>query len=423
MAAQAPNTAITAPTAPPEEAATLIDNQDASPLFNIPLELRRAIYTHLFDFSARHVYSMVGSDGTSRLHFVPCIAPGASDADDLDGSERCPDKPDPETQYPIAGPIFKRRLLSSWGPHWMCQEMAFHPEDCSDDSIKAASSLAGGGFSLLRVCKRMFLELVDDVTATTDFHVADLRTLRRFVENTARPHTLFGFEALDRSRISMLSITISQDLAFFQAMSKLCKKIKKAKSQDGASKPSPNTKSGRNIKFWPCLPSALPAHLPALRKFHLWLDHNCFKYWSAVNERAILAPVEDLGMANPELELICVLPRVHPKIENSQRHYLPDDGVNEAPTSSQLRIRRILRQRYRVFLRSGEPGNDLIRSVDDFPHTYSHTDPGGWFGDMARAEREEYEASGWRRGVNVITEEQIRSRRHYSRMPAFFQYC
>lgn len=133
----------------------LIDNQDASPLFNIPLELRRAIYVNLVDVSARHVYSVAGSDGISRLRFTPCIAPGAFDADYLDGSERCPEIHESDERIPVAGPIFKRRLLSSWGPHWMCEELAFHPQDCSEDALQAASSFFGDGFSFLRVCKRM----------------------------------------------------------------------------------------------------------------------------------------------------------------------------------------------------------------------------------------------------------------------------
>lgn len=141
--------------APAEQATAIIDNQDASPLFNIPLELRHAIYGHLVDISVRHIYSVADSDGISRLHSTPCIAPGASDANYLDGSERCPEKPVPGEEYPIASPIFKRRLRSGWGPHWMCEELAFHPQDCSEEALQAASSFSRGSFSFLRVCKRM----------------------------------------------------------------------------------------------------------------------------------------------------------------------------------------------------------------------------------------------------------------------------
>lgn len=137
--------------APPVE---LVDNQDASPLFNIPLELRRAIYANLAGFSAQHIHSVAGSDGSSRLRFTPCIAPGASDQDELDGSERCPDPRAPGKRYPIVSPIFRRRLLSSWGPHWMCEELALHPRDCGQD-VQAAVSVSSDYLSHLRVCKRM----------------------------------------------------------------------------------------------------------------------------------------------------------------------------------------------------------------------------------------------------------------------------
>lgn len=137
--------------APPVE---LVDNQDASPLFNIPLELRRAIYANLAGFSAQHIHSVAGSDGSSRLRFTPCIAPGASDQNELDGSERCPDPRAPGKKYPIVSPIFRRRLLSSWGPHWMCEELALHPRDCGQD-VQAAVSVSSDYLSHLRVCKRM----------------------------------------------------------------------------------------------------------------------------------------------------------------------------------------------------------------------------------------------------------------------------
>lgn len=142
---------IMTPTAPVE----LVDNQDASPLFNIPLELRRAIYAHLVDVSAQHIHSVAASDGSSRLRFTPCIAPGASDQDELDGSERCPDPRVPGERYPIVSQIFRRRLLSSWGPHWMCEELALHPRDCGQDVLQAAVSVSSHYLSHLRVCKRM----------------------------------------------------------------------------------------------------------------------------------------------------------------------------------------------------------------------------------------------------------------------------
>lgn len=269
-----------------------------------------------------------------------------------------------------------------------------------------------------------FLEVVDDVTATTDFHVADLQTLQLLVENSGLHHDPFSLEALDRSRITKLSITLSQHLKFFREMSKICRTPQKEEQGD-AFKPSSSvdddldSEDNGNISFWPRLPSVLATHLPGLRKFHLWLDHTRVNYWSVVNERSILAPVEALGAANPKPELVCVLPKVHPRIEDRQRHYLPGDADQEGPARSRLKIHRILRQRYRVFLGGSEPGKDLIRSVEDFPHTYLHPD----FHDMSQAESEQFEADGWRRGVNVVAAAQARHRGRFSRLPHFFEYC
>ena len=144
-----------ATSAPTEQAFAIIDNQDASPLFNIPLELRRAIYAHIVGISARHIYSVAvaDSDGISRLRSTPCIAPGPFEADYLDGRERCPDKPVPGEEYPNSGRIFKRRLRSRWGRHWRCKDLAIRPQDCSEDALQAAFSR--DSFSFLRVCKRM----------------------------------------------------------------------------------------------------------------------------------------------------------------------------------------------------------------------------------------------------------------------------
>lgn len=265
------------------------------------------------------------------------------------------------------------------------------------------------------------LEVVDHVAAMTDFHIADLQTLRLFVEDSGPPRTLFSLEALDHSRITKLSITLSQHLKFFNSISKACRKSKEDEGHESTpssnSGDSPKCNSG-DIDFWVRLPSTLPTHLPSLRKLHVWLDHNDGPYWSSVNERSILTPMEALKTANPQLELVCVLPRVHPRVESSQRHYLPGDAEQQGPDPLQdkLEIHRILRQRYRVFrdiCSTTSTENGRVQYVEDFPHLHGLT----LFSGMSRAEREQFEADGWRRGVNVIRSAQGRGR--YSQRPRF----
>lgn len=133
------------------------------------------------------------------------------------------------------------------------------------------------------------------MTATTDFHIADFTTLQLFVENSRPPHPSFSLEALNRSRITKLSITLSRSWKFFTEMSKICKKSQEDKDvSTPSSNFGDNPNGNRNIAFWPRLPSILPTHPPGLRKFHLWLDHVNMKHWAVVNERSILAPMETL---------------------------------------------------------------------------------------------------------------------------------
>ena len=54
------------------------------------------------------------------------------------------------------------------------------------------------------------LEVVHDFAAMADFHIADLQTLRLLVEDSGTHSIPFSLEALDRSRITKMSITLSQ---------------------------------------------------------------------------------------------------------------------------------------------------------------------------------------------------------------------
>lgn len=269
------------------------------------------------------------------------------------------------------------------------------------------------------------LEVVDDVAAMTDFHIADLQTLRLFVEDSGPPRTLFSLEALDHSRITKLSITLSQHLKFFKSISKACRKSKEDEGHE--SNPSSNSgdspkRGSGDIDFWVRLASTLPTHLPGLRKLHVWLDHNDGPYWSSVNERSILTPMEVLKTANPQLELVCVLPKVHPGMENSQRHYLPGDTEHEGPATSQdkLEIHRIFRQRYRVFKSifcNISIPNGRVQYSEDFPHLHGVD----CFTGLSEAEKEEFEADAWRRGENPIQLSRRGSRGRFSRLPRFME--
>lgn len=130
------------------EEARGVDNQDESIFFSIPIELRLAVYAHLFNISGLHI-QFVGRDGARQFMLTPCAAPPITDQRERDGKERDP-------KISIFDKLkYKRRLSSSWGSHWMCEELAFHFQDC-DQSMREAESASSRNFSSTsRVCTRL----------------------------------------------------------------------------------------------------------------------------------------------------------------------------------------------------------------------------------------------------------------------------
>jgi hypothetical protein len=131
------------------------NNQEESPFFSIPIELRNAVYEQLFDFRDQHVRSVVGTDGTQQFLLTPCIAPPISDDEGRLGLERIP-KNYSRSEDPR--PMIMRRMASSWGPHWMCEELALYPEECASGTSEgwiAESAASRRVYPTLLVCKRM----------------------------------------------------------------------------------------------------------------------------------------------------------------------------------------------------------------------------------------------------------------------------
>ena len=225
-------------------------------------------------------------------------------------------------------------------------------------------------------------------TTSTDFHVGDLPTLNALLGHGEAAHAAFRFEGSICPRITRLSITLSLPLAFFQAIEAA------ALASEDQGDVSPSNPEEDDVSTWSRIASSLLVRFPKIRKLRVWLDHNGKDYWSVVNERAILASVETLKTSNPGLEVLCLLPKVHPGIEDPQRHYL--SGREEEETSSTgLDIHRVLRQRYRVVTTGA--GTKYVTYVKDFPHTLGNP----VFDNMSLAEKEKFEGRFWRRGVDV----------------------
>jgi len=129
-----------------DEARTM-NAQEGSRFFSIPIELRHAIYLNAFQFAERHLRCVTEKDGSRCFRLTPCTEPVMPSADAAtNGWERNPSN---EWQ----DPIFQRRLASSWGPHWACEELALNLWYIDQQREENARNLC----SALRVCKKMLV--------------------------------------------------------------------------------------------------------------------------------------------------------------------------------------------------------------------------------------------------------------------------
>ena len=252
--------------------------------------------------------------------------------------------------------------------------------------------------------------MIEDLTATMDFHITDMQTLKALLADGNDAAALgrpFSFPTSIRPRITRLRITFSQPLEFFRTIETSSRLLGQDRGHEPATTGS-NSEDERGVAAWFQLPSRLLLQLPRLRILKIWLDHSGRDWWSVVDERAILSPLAELKKSHPGLELACILPNVHPKIEDGQRHYLP--GETKAENLPPFTIHRVLRQIYRVVFGGSNAEEQVVEVVDptgawsqgeivrvrDFPHLRGLLlSP-----DDTQAEVEELEAMIWRRGYN-----------------------
>jgi hypothetical protein len=84
--------------------------QRESRLMSMPVEIRRAIYASVIDDYHIHAFLSEG-----RIQLSTCLQPNLGDHKH-DGHDRKSEN--------ISWPKWARRLRSSWGPHWECEELA-----------------------------------------------------------------------------------------------------------------------------------------------------------------------------------------------------------------------------------------------------------------------------------------------------------
>lgn len=136
--------------------------------------------------------------------------------------------------------------------------------------------------------------------------------------------------------------------------------------------------------------------LRSLRSLCICLDHTSTAIWSYVNERDVLSQFEELSSTS-QLDLSIDLPKLHPKFENSQRHYIGDEVVPDECCTCLLpfKIRRVLRQRYQA--KRMVEGRYHSSFAQDFPYFLGHCA----FPKTSRIDTEKMERVWWQQGVDV----------------------
>ncbi|KAF2176877.1 hypothetical protein K469DRAFT_605525 [Zopfia rhizophila CBS 207.26] len=338
-----------------------VNPQLESKFFSAPLEIRQEIYGYLIPYGV-HAYLRQG-----KLYLSACVESCANGG--LFGAERRE-----SSDWRASDPVWQRRLRSSWGPHWKCEEVALR----MNHNCEAVSDT---DMAMLRACRRKYMDIVNFTVDMAAVHVTDLDTLdyllQRAQKASSETSTVSEYLATVVPHVQNLSIVLRLPLT-------ICKVLESANDHCSS------TSSLTNATAWLRLCPAI-AGLKRLQRLHIWLDHDDKSSWSVVNERAILSPLNELTSIS-SLNISVNLPKLHPRYETPESHFM-----RECPTPP-FAIERRLRQRHHA-VDVGE-GQFVVRYQVDFPYLYDLSD----YEDMSEDEAEEMERTMWKNGVDVKAE-------------------
>jgi hypothetical protein len=357
--------------------------QQRTPLFKTPLEIRLDIYALLIPHEIHIRFSK------NKLQVSPCLATHLYNSDRViecwafdTGKFRVESSGEEVDREEVRA----RRLRSSWGPHFRCEERAndvFLNQDCLDSLLQVCRQMRVVSYSSslergLLMCLRLF-EVLDFVAMFSEVHVNDLETLKHLEEplqTSLPPQRLFS-SAL--SHLSRLNITLKLPLNFYHTL-------------DSAG-PIPQDLTD-DIHTWRRLETILGT-LKHLKSLYLWLDHDDTCSWSVVNERAILSSITQLAAAYlTDLVIHVTLPKLHPKFEEEARHFLPKQNPNS------FQLHRFIRQDEHGSFRND--GRLEVTRKPDFPimlevmFFYAE--------NMTAEEIEAWERKLWEKGDDVEAE-------------------
>ncbi|KAF2002009.1 hypothetical protein P154DRAFT_521180 [Amniculicola lignicola CBS 123094] len=342
------------------------------PLLRAPLDIRLNIYDYFLpDHGQFHV--CLEQD---KVVLAPCVNPDPKDKSPASqlptdafrnseiptGNERGYDK---DMMTICDNDVWARRLRSTWGPHWECEEKS---REQDQEGMADANAI-------LHVCRKMHSEFLDLLVSTAVVHMTDLETIDKL--NWTGPVSSLC-SATSRSllqNIVRLSITLRLPWNFFP----LAKHRKEVIIQD--------ERLAYARRIWFKLNQTL-GNMNKLRRLRLWLDHGDAGTWSDVNEKKALNHLTKLACLE-ELNFLILLPKLHPKYETEACHF-----IHPGPPVP-FNIHRVLRQR--IHGDETVPGTFQVVESPDFPFLLDIDE----YLDLPLEEVEEEERKRWAEGEDV----------------------
>ncbi|RYP70894.1 hypothetical protein DL771_005144 [Monosporascus sp. 5C6A] len=360
-----------------------MDPQSQSRFFSMPIEIRQAIYAHIIPDS---VHLFLQQD---KVAVSACIEPCPER--DLSGLDRR------STGDWRTDAIMARRLRSSWGPHWKCEEVALGIGDSYDDKMcDVARDVTMT--AVLAVCKKMYTDILILMVSTVTFNVTDLETLEYLVQpnqDSGLSHpSSDGLLPKVCQFLKRLNITLRRPLSFFKTPENGVALTSSSGAGDILKTPDDVPSQ---LKTWAQIWAVLARQLKQLQNLHVWLDMDDKSSWSLVNERAILshlAALISIGTV-PGLKHVSVnLPLLHPRYEKPGRHFTKDSP----PPPAYLTIQRSLRQTFHS--EEIAPGEFRVVNDSEFSLLLELLELSEFEG-MSLAEIVEMERECWGRGQDM----------------------
>ncbi|KAF2731012.1 hypothetical protein EJ04DRAFT_514854 [Polyplosphaeria fusca] len=332
--------------------------QRQSRLLQLPAELQQAIF---IDCIPNRIHICLQQD---KLRCFTCVLSATGDGENLDDSKREPGS------GAHSNALWARRLASSWGSHWRCEEMAY-------TRPRERPMIQNTPMSLLLVCKEMFFCIENAMRGTTTVVLTDLETLSFMASRVNDTQSLKGDRSLSITpsllpRVMELNITLRLPLVDLRSLEE----------------PEDSSLATAFANTWRRLHQNL-ACFKHLQRLQLWLDHDYTSSWYHVNEHAILSTF--LSDTMPNYTISISLPEFHHKLKDRHRHYME----NDPPAGVDLQRR----SRLVNFGRRDSQEKPLMAFEPNFPVSMDIMTEFG--NNMSPAEVEAWERNRWERGEDV----------------------